>query len=40
VTRVAGRKEQLGHAHIRTTQQHYLHLPMVEPLRQFGAVFE
>jgi integrase len=31
---------QLGHARVDTTRKHYLRLPVVEPLRQIGAVFE
>jgi integrase len=30
---------QLGHARVDTTQRHYLRLPVIEPLRQIGAVF-
>lgn len=33
-------QKQLGHARIETTTRHYLHLPMKEPLRQIGAVFD
>jgi site-specific DNA-methyltransferase (adenine-specific) len=31
---------QLGHARAATTRKHYLRLPVIEPLRQIGAVFE
>ena len=31
---------QLGHARVDTTRKHYLRLPVVEPLRAIGAVFE
>ncbi len=31
---------QLGHARVDTTRKHYLRLPIIEPLRQIGAVFE
>ena len=31
---------QLGHARVDTTRRHYLCLPVVEPLRAIGAVFE
>lgn len=33
-------KEQLGHSRLEITEQHYLHLPALEALRGYGAVFE
>lgn len=31
---------QLGHARVDTTRKHYLRLPVIEPLRAIGEVFE
>ncbi|MCB0880147.1 MAG: site-specific integrase [Thermoleophilia bacterium] len=31
---------QLGHARVDTTRKHYLRLPVIEPLRRIGEVFE
>ncbi len=32
--------KQLGHARVDTTRKHYLRLPVIEPLRAIGEVFE